>query len=110
MKNNILSANNIGEADPQILLTATESSDVIKYYSYGIQPSKTILWTPEPPKSIYLTSVQVSAPLAASILLSDDDIDFSSLRISQPFSTVSQAFPLSFRLAAGNSLMLSTSD
>ncbi len=110
MKKNISAANSIGATNPQILLTTTESSDVIKYYSFGIQPSKTILWTPEPQKSIYLTSVQVSAPLAASILLSDDDINLLSLRITQPFSTVSQAFPLSFRLIAGNSLMLSTSD
>ena len=110
MKRNIQAKNNIPAANQQILLTIKESSDVIKYYSLGIQPSKTTLWTPEPQKSIYLTSVQVSAPLAASILLSDGDINFLSLRITQPFSTVSQAFPSTFKLTTGNSLMLSTSD
>ncbi|WP_246346128.1 hypothetical protein [Sedimentibacter hydroxybenzoicus] len=94
----------------QILLTIKESSDVINYYSLGIQSSKTILWTPEPQKSIYLTSVQVSAPLAASILFSDDNTDFLSLRITQPFGTVSQVFPSEYRLTTGNPLKLSTSD
>ncbi len=94
----------------QILLTIKESSDVINYYSLGMQSSKTILWTPEPQKSIYLTSVQVSAPLAASILFSDDDMDFLSLRITQPFGTVSRTFPSEYKLTAGSSLMLSTSD
>lgn len=97
-------------ANQQIPLTIEERSDIIHYYSFGIQPSKTILWTPEPQKSIYLTSVQASAPLAASILLSDDDVNFLALRITQPFGTVSQAFPSPFKLTAGNSLMLSTSD
>jgi len=94
----------------QILLTIKESSDVINYYSLGMQSSKTILWTPEPQKSIYLTSVQVSAPLAASILFSDDDMDFLSLRITQPFGTVSRTFPSEYKLTAGNPLKLSTSD
>lgn len=110
MKHNIQVKNSIPAANRQILLTIKKSSDIINYYSLGIQPSKTILWTPEPQKSIYLTSVQVSAPLAASILLSDNDIDFLSLKITQPFSTVSQAFPSAFKLTTGNSLMLSTSD
>lgn len=94
----------------QILLTIKESSDVINYYSLGMQSSKTILWTPEPQKSIYLTSVQVSAPLAASILFSDDDMDFLSLRITQPFGTVSRTFPSEYKLTSGNPLKLSTSD
>lgn len=110
MKHNIQVKNSIPAANRQILLTIKKSSDIINYYSLGIQPSKTILWTPEPQKSIYLTSVQVSAPLAASILLSDNDINFLSLKITQPFSTVSQAFPSAFKLTTGNSLMLSTSD
>ncbi|WP_312813750.1 hypothetical protein [Sedimentibacter sp.] len=94
----------------QILLTIKGSSDVINYYSLGMQSSKTILWTPEPQKSIYLTSVQVSAPLAASILFSDDDMDFLSLRITQPFGTVSRTFPSEYKLTSGNPLKLSTSD
>ncbi len=110
MKHNIQAKNNVPAANQQILLTIKERSDIIQYYSLGIQPSKTILWTPEPQKSIYLTSVQVSAPLAVSILLSDDDINFLSLRITQPFHIVSQAFPSAFKLTTGNSLMLSTSD
>ncbi|NYB74973.1 hypothetical protein HZF24_12570 [Sedimentibacter hydroxybenzoicus DSM 7310] len=59
---------------------------------------------------MYLTSVQVSAPLAASILFSDDNTDFLSLRITQPFGTVSQVFPSEYRLTTGNPLKLSTSD
>lgn len=110
MKHNIQAKNNLPAANQQILLTIPESSDVIKYYSLGIQPSKTILWTPEPQKTIYLTSVQVSAPLAASILFGDDDINFLSLRITQPFGTVSQVFPSAFKLAIDNPLTLSTSD
>lgn len=110
MKQNIQVKNNVPAANQQVLLTIKESSDIINYYSLGIQPSKIILWTPEPQKSIYLTSVQVSAPLAVSILLSDEDINVLSLRITEPFRTVSQAFPSAFKLTTGNSLMLSTSD
>lgn len=110
MKHNIQARDNVPAANRQILLNIKKSSDIINNYSSGIQPSKVILWTPEQQKSIYLTSVQVSAPLAASIILSDGDINFLSLRITQPFSTVSQAFSSAFRLTSGNSLMLSTSD
>ena len=110
MKHNIQLKKSIATRNQQILLTMKESSNIINYYSFGIQPSKSILWTPGPQKSIYLTSVQVSAPLAATILLSDNDINFLSLKITQPFSTVSQAFPSAFKLTTGNSLMLSTSD
>jgi hypothetical protein len=110
MKHNIKAKNNVPAANRQILLTIGEGSDIIKNYSLGIQPSKIILWTPEPQKSIYLTSVQVSAPLAASILLSDNDMNFLSLRVAQPFSNVSQAFSSPFKLTTGNPLMLSTSD
>ncbi len=110
MNHNIQVKSSIPAASHEILLSIKKSSDIIHYYSLGIQPSKTILWTPDPQKSIYLTSVQVSAPLAVSILLSDDDTNFLSLRITQPFSTVSQAFPSAFKLTTGNPLMLSTSD
>ncbi len=110
MEHNIQDKKSMPATNQQILVTIKESSNVVNYYSFGIQPSKTILWTPEPQKSIYLTSVQVSAPLAVSIILSDTDLNFLSLRITQPFSTVSQAFPSAFKLTAGNSLMLSTSD
>ncbi len=110
MNQNIQVENNIPAANQQVHLAIKKSSGIINYYSLGIQPSKIILWTPDPQKSIYLTAVQVSAPLAVSILLSDDDTNFLSLRITQPFSTVSQAFPSAFRLSTGNSLMLSTAD
>lgn len=110
MKPNIQAKNSIPAANQQVLLTIEERSDIINYYSLGIQPAKTILWTPDPEKSIYLTSVQVSAPLMTSILLSDDNINFLCLRITQPFSAVSHAFPSAFKLPTGNSLMLSTSD
>lgn len=110
MKPNIQAKNSIPAANQQVLLTIEERSDIINYYSLGIQPAKTILWTPDPEKSIYLTSVQVSAPLMTSILLSDDNINFLCLRITQPFSTVSHTFPSAFKLPTGHSLMLSTSD
>ncbi|WP_236354838.1 hypothetical protein [Konateibacter massiliensis] len=110
MKQNLQIKNSIPATNQQILLTIKKSSNIMNYYSLGIQPSKTILWTPEPQKSIYLTSVQVSAPLAVSILLSDADTNFLTLKITQPFSTISQAFPSAFKLTADNSLMLSTSD
>ena len=97
MKHNIQVKNSI-PATSKTLLTIKKSSVTINYYSLGIQPSKTIIWSPDPQKSIYLTSVPVSAPLAVSILLSDDDTNFLSLRITQPFSTVSQAFPSAFKL------------
>lgn len=110
MKPNIQAKNSIPAANQQVLLTIEERSDIINYYSLGIQPAKTILWTPDPQKSIYLTAVQVSAPLMTSILLSDDNINFLCLRITQPFSTVSHTFPSAFKLPTGHSLMLSTSD
>ena len=110
MKDNIPVENSMMTTNQQILLAINKGSNTMHYYSLGIQPSKTVLWTPDPQKSIYLTSVQASAPLAVSILLSDDTTNFLSLKITQPFNTVSQAFPSAFKLTTGNSLMLSTSD
>lgn len=110
MKYNNQIKNDMPTIKQQTQLTIKKSSDIINYYSLGIQPSKTVLWTPESQKSIYLTSVQLSAPLAVSILLSDNDTNFISLKITQPFSTVSQSFSSAFKLATGHSLMLNTSD
>lgn len=110
MNQNLQIMNHIPAENQQILLSIKKSSNIIYYYNIGKQSSKIIIWTPDPQKSIYLTSIQVSAPLAVSILLSDDDTNLLSLRVTQPFSTVSQAFPSAFKLAAGNSLSLSTAD
>jgi len=92
------------------LLTREYPSDIVLFRTFTTLQTNTPIWTPDAGKSIYLTSVQVSGPLAASILLSDDDTDFLSLRITQPFSTVNQVFPSEYRLTAGNPLKLSTSD
>ena len=92
------------------LLTREYPSDIVLFRTFTTLQTNTPIWTPDAGKSIYLTSVQVSAPLAASILFSDDDMDFLSLRITQPFGTVSRVFPSEYRLTAGNPLKLSTSD
>jgi len=92
------------------LLTREYPSDIVLFRTFTTLQTNTPIWTPDAGKSIYLTSVQVSAPLAASILFSDDIMDFLSLRITQPFGTVSRVFPSEYRLTAGNPLKLSTSD
>ncbi|WP_312701807.1 hypothetical protein [Sedimentibacter sp.] len=92
------------------LLTREYPSDIVLFRTFTTLQTNTPIWTPDAGKSIYLTSVQVSAPLAASILFSDDNMDFLSLRITQPFGTVSRVFPSEYRLTAGNPLKLSTSD
>jgi hypothetical protein len=102
--------NSILQNNQQILITMEESSDTIKYQSFSILSTKENIWTPGTQKSIFLTAVQVSAPLAVSILLSDGDDNFLSLRITKPFSTVSQHFSSAYKLKINNSLMVSTSD
>ncbi|SHN75173.1 hypothetical protein [Desulfitobacterium chlororespirans] len=87
-----------------------KSSPMIKYDRFGVLPTRQSLWTPETGKSVCLTAAQVSAPLAASIILSDGNDDFLSLRATGPFSTVSQNFPSPYQLKTNNTLMVRTSD
>lgn len=96
---------------PQQIPAALEkSSNMIKYDSFGVLTTKKNLWSPETQKSVCLTAVQVSAPLAVSILLSDGNDDFLSLRITEPFSTVSQNFHSPYQLRPNNALMVRTAD
>lgn len=110
MKQNIQISNSILQSNQQILFTMEEGSDMIKYHSFGTLPTKETIWIPGTDKSIFLTAVQVSSPLPVSILLSDGNNNFLSLRISEPFSTVSQHFSSAYRLETNNALMVSTSD
>lgn len=91
-------------------LAIRESSNIIKYEGFGILSAKRTIWIPETGKSIYLTAVQGSAPLSISILLSNGDNNFLSLRITEPFTTVRQGFFSPFKLDINTPLMVSTSD
>lgn len=96
---------------PQSIPVAIEkSSPVIKYDRFGVQPTRQGVWTPAAGKSIYLTAVQGTAPLAVSILLSEGSDDFLSLRITAPFSTINRSFPSPYQLKANSTLMVRTSD
>ncbi len=54
---------------PQQIPAALEkNSNMIIYDSFGVLTTKKDLWRPETQKSVCLTAVQVSAPLAVSIL------------------------------------------
>ncbi|MCK9444541.1 MAG: hypothetical protein M0Q14_08450 [Tissierellaceae bacterium] len=110
MDHNIETKNYVPTSSEQALLNITESSNIIKYFTLGIQPSKTILWTPELQKSIFVTSVQISAPLGVSIILSDGNMSFLSLKVTRPFNNAGKVFSSPFRLATDNSLSVSTSD
>lgn len=95
----------------QSIPTAIEkSSSTIKCDRFGVLPTRQGLWTPAAGKSICLTAVQGTAPLAVSILLSDGSDDFLSLRITAPFSTASQNFPSPYQLNTDATLMVRTSD
>lgn len=109
MKQNIQD-NSILQDNQQTLLVLEESSDIVKYHSLGIQTTKDAIWMPGAQKSIFLTAVQVSAPLAVSILLSDGNNNFLALRVTEPFSTISQYFTSACKLQTNNPLMISTSD
>lgn len=87
-----------------------ESSNTIKYESFSTLSTKIPIWIPEANKSIFLTAVQATAPLPISIILSDGEDNFLSLRTIDPFSTVSQRFFSPFKLNTNNTLMVSTSD
>ena len=110
MKQNIQANNSILQNNEQVLFTMEESSDMIKYHSFGTLSQKETIWIPELNKSIFLTAVQVSSPLATSILLGDSDSNFLSLRITEPFGTVSQHFSSAHKLEVNDALMVSTSD
>lgn len=104
-KNNSMTLDN-----QQMNLTLEESSYIIKYDSFGILSAKRSIWVPETEKSILLTAVQVSAPLDISIILSDGDNNFLSLRITESISTVSQRLSSAYRLKTNNALLASTAD
>lgn len=110
MLKQIVQNNNMTQDGQQIQLTIEESSDKIIYDSFGILSAKKSIWVPETQKSIFLTTIQVSAPLEISIILCDGDNNFLSLRITEPFSTVSHRFFSAYRLKTDNALMVSTSD
>lgn len=110
MKQIIQKNSSMTQNNQQINVALEESSYIIKYDSFGILSAKKSIWVPETEKSILLTAVQVSAPLDISIILSDGDKNFLSLRITESISTVSQRFSSAYKLKANNALMVSTSD
>lgn len=109
MNENIQGTSNILRDRPQNLSTLQKSSDIVKYRSFGILPSKSVLWLPDSQKSIFLTAIQLSAPLPISVLLSNDDTDFFSFKIMEAFNTISHQFPSPYKLPANTPLMISTS-
>lgn len=100
----------IAQNNPQFQPTIEDSSAVTKYDSFGILSVKKSIWTPDPQKSIFLTSIQVTAPLSVFIILSNGENDFLSLRVTEPFATVRQHFSSALMLKTGNSLMIGTSE
>ncbi len=110
MKSNIQVKDTILQDNEQNLLIAEESSNVIKYHNFGTLSSKLTLWMPQIQKSIFLTSVQVSASQPISILLSDGDDNFLALRITEAFGTIGQHFASPYRLNVNNPLMVNTYD
>lgn len=91
-------------------LAMEESSNIIKYESFGVLSNNKTIWTPETDKSIYLTGIQGSAPLPVSILLNNGDDNFLLLRITEPFGTIAQGFYSPLKLNKDGPLMISTSD
>lgn len=92
------------------IITIPDSAKVIKYDSFGMLSTPKTIWTPGPQESIFLTAVQVSAPLAVSVLLRDGGNDFLSLRVTEPFSSTGQRFPSAYQLGTGNALLVRTSE
>ena len=110
MKQIIQKNSSMAQDNQQIDVTLEESSYIVKYDSFGILSAKRSIWVPETEKCILLTAVQVSAPLDISIILSDGDNNFFSLRVTESISTVSRRFSSAYRLKTSNSLLVSTSD
>lgn len=110
MKRIIQTTNSILQSNPPISLAIEESSDTIQYSSFGILPTKSSLWIPASGKSIYLTSVQVSAPLAVSFLLSDGNDTFLSLRVTESLGNASHRFYSAYELKPNHALMVNTAD
>lgn len=110
MKEIIQKTGRITEDNQQINGTLEESSYIIKYDSFGVLSAKRSIWVPETEKSILLTAVQVSAPLDISMILSDGDNNFFSLRATESINTVSHRFSSAYRLKTNNTLLVSTSD
>lgn len=110
MKKKDIQNNGILQDNQETFLGVEKGSNVVKYNNLGVLTEKQDLWTPEAQKSIFLTAVQVSAPLPVSIILSDSNSDFLIIRITEPFSSVSQRFPSPYKLERNNSIMVGTSD
>lgn len=111
MKQVIRGSNTMLQNGQQALIIREKGTNITKYYTFNILPVEEPIWTPESQKSIFLTAVQASAPLAVTILLSSGLGNiFYSLRITEPFATVSQYFPSPYRLQQDNAILVSTSD
>lgn len=96
-------------SNPQQIPGAIEkNSNLIKYAAFGVLSTGITLWTPEAEKRVCLTAVQASASQGVSILLSNGNNDFLSLRITEPFSAVSQSFYSSYNLSPNTPLMVRT--
>lgn len=61
MKQKIQGNNSILQNNQQILFTMEESSDMIKYHSFGILPVKSTIWMQETKKYFPHGSTSISA-------------------------------------------------
>lgn len=103
--NKIISLNTQG-----VPIARKRSSNIIKYDTFTTLSSGKALWTPESGKSVFLTAVQVSAPQAVSIILSEDNNDFLTLTISEQQRSLAKRFPSPYKLLPDHSLMVRTAN
>lgn len=104
LENNMLLTNQ----NPQ--LNIKKDSNTIKHKSFSSLSTKISIWIPETSKSIFVTAIEASAPLPISIILSNGEEDFLSLRITKDISNVGQRFFSPLKLTPNNTLMIGTSD
>lgn len=102
---------NIFTAGLQPVFISRNTAEMSRDYAFNSLPSATPAWTPAPQKAINLTAVQISNPLAVTIILSTDgDESFLALRTTESSPTIVQSLPSAYRLKSGATIFVRTAD
>ncbi len=102
---------NLLSSGQQPLSKKKKPADSSRYFSFNALTEPVAVWTPASQKCLYLTTVQLAAPLGVTITLSSDgNQQLLSFRLTQAAPSVSQTFPSGCRLSCGSSLLVRTSD
>lgn len=91
------------------LWTREYPSDTILFQSFSTIQTNTPIWTPDSGKSIFLTSLQVSAPAPLAINLNrGGNLPFMSIILTNTLATYGESFPSPIRFNQDEVISITT--